>query len=64
MRRAAEEELEPLPKVAYDTISQKRLREILDEQGLATAGDKAAMVARHSRSVHCTVSVPCSSRRR
>ncbi|EKM55961.1 uncharacterized protein PHACADRAFT_209467 [Phanerochaete carnosa HHB-10118-sp] len=43
---------EPLPKVAYDTVTQKRLREILEEYGLSTAGDKNMMAARHSRYVN------------
>lgn len=47
--RVVDQESEPLPKVAYDTVTQKRLREILDEQGLPSTGDKAAMTARHSR---------------
>jgi E3 ubiquitin-protein ligase RAD18 len=50
-----DEHAEPLPKVAYDTISQKRLREILEEQELPATGDRPAMVARHARYVVSTL---------
>ncbi|KAF7791289.1 hypothetical protein EIP86_002303 [Pleurotus ostreatoroseus] len=40
---------EPLPKVSYDTLSAKRVKEMLQEHGLSTHGDKSAMVARHQR---------------
>lgn len=51
--RAAEldEHTEPLPKVAYDTVTQKRIREILTEYELSTAGDKNTLAARHSQCV-------------
>ena len=49
LARAVDQEVEPLPKAAYDTMTQKRLRKILEEQGLPSTGDKVAMSARHSR---------------
>ncbi|KAG9225930.1 hypothetical protein CCMSSC00406_0006448 [Pleurotus cornucopiae] len=37
----------PLPKLAYGTMKEKAIRELLVEHGLSTHGDKAALVARH-----------------
>ncbi|KIP02641.1 hypothetical protein PHLGIDRAFT_285698 [Phlebiopsis gigantea 11061_1 CR5-6] len=50
--RGADQDADPLPKIAYDTVTQKRLREILEELDLPTTGDRATMSARHSRWVN------------
>ncbi|GJE87930.1 RING-finger-containing E3 ubiquitin ligase [Phanerochaete sordida] len=47
-----EEQAEPLPKIAYDTVTQKRLRDVLEEYGLAATGDRQTMAARHARFVN------------
>ncbi|KAJ7632106.1 hypothetical protein FB45DRAFT_911472 [Roridomyces roridus] len=40
---------DPLPKVAYDTLKEKQLRDKLTEHGLSTSGTHAQMVARHQQ---------------
>ena len=47
--RGIDQDTDPLPKIAYNTVTQKRLREILEELDLPTTGDRSAMAARHSR---------------
>lgn len=37
----------PLPKLAYGTMKEKGIRELLLIYGLSTHGDKATLVARH-----------------
>ena len=44
-----DENLDYLPKVAYDVHPQKRLVEMLTECGLPTHGDKNVLVKRHAR---------------
>ena len=40
---------EPLPKMAYDTVSIKTIRERLSEYSLPTEGEKPVLAARHQR---------------
>ncbi|PCH38443.1 hypothetical protein WOLCODRAFT_161580 [Wolfiporia cocos MD-104 SS10] len=42
-------EAEYLPKVAYATLKDRRLQEMLAEHGLPTAGDRAAWERRHQK---------------
>ncbi|RDX52710.1 hypothetical protein OH76DRAFT_1433474 [Lentinus brumalis] len=44
-----DEELEHLPKVAYDIHPQKRIADMLTEWGLPTHGDKTALARRHKK---------------
>ncbi|KAJ7915519.1 hypothetical protein B0H13DRAFT_400233 [Mycena leptocephala] len=46
-RAAAEED--HLPKVSYDTLKDKQLRDKLVEHGLPTTGERTAWIARHQR---------------
>ena len=46
-----EDEAEALPKVSYDTVKLKRLKEMLQEFDLPVAGEKDALVYRHERCV-------------
>ncbi|KAG6821052.1 hypothetical protein H0H93_007211 [Arthromyces matolae] len=39
----------PLAKAPYDTLKDKKLKEMLNEQGLPTNGDRNQLVQRHSR---------------
>lgn len=41
----------PLPKMAYDTVTTKTIRERLSEYSLPTEGEKPALVTRHQRLV-------------
>jgi E3 ubiquitin-protein ligase RAD18 len=38
-----------IPKVSYDTLKDRQLKDKLAEQGLPTGGDRAAWIARHQR---------------
>jgi hypothetical protein len=38
----------PLPKLCYPLVSDRQLRKILKDFGLATNGDKQALIKRHS----------------
>ncbi|CAK5279435.1 unnamed protein product, partial [Mycena citricolor] len=38
-----------LPKLSYDTLKEKQIRDKLGEHGLVTIGDRATLVARHQR---------------
>ena len=54
--RAAADDLDfdkadPLPKMAYDTLPAKTIRERLGEFGLPIDGEKPTLIARHQRSV-------------
>ena len=40
---------EPLPKVAYDTLKPKSLREKCREAGISDLGERVALQARHER---------------
>ena len=46
-----EDEAEALPKVSYDTVKLKRLKEMLQEFDLPVAGEKDVLVYRHERYV-------------
>ena len=50
---------DPLPKVAYDTQSLKRIKQLLRDQGLSDTGDKPALVARHEQCVLRPLLPPC-----
>lgn len=39
----------PIPKVAYHTLKEKRLREMLSDHDLPTTGDKDTLIRRHER---------------
>ncbi|KAI5822318.1 hypothetical protein K523DRAFT_257174 [Schizophyllum commune Tattone D] len=39
----------PLPKVSYDTLKDKKIRELLAEEKLPTTGDRATCVERHKK---------------
>lgn len=53
LHRSPEEILgEPLPRLAYDTLKLKRLRELLEEHNLSTAGDRPVLAARHAQWVN------------
>lgn len=39
----------PIPKVAYRTLKDKRLREMLSDHDLPTTGDKDTLIRRHER---------------
>ena len=41
----------PLPKVSYDTLKDKKIRELLAEEKLPTTGDRATCVERHKKCV-------------
>ncbi|KAF4578471.1 E3 ubiquitin-protein ligase rad18 [Pleurotus pulmonarius] len=43
----SEDSSAPLPKLAYGTMKEKGIRELLLKYSLSTHGDKAALVARH-----------------
>lgn len=48
--RADDAELDdPLPKVSYQTLKEKAIKQLLTEHKLVTTGDRAACVARHKR---------------
>lgn len=47
--RIAEDDGDHLPTVTYSTMKDKQLRELLDHYNLSTAGDRAAMIARHTK---------------
>ncbi|KAI0792831.1 hypothetical protein C8Q75DRAFT_751625 [Abortiporus biennis] len=50
--RAELEDAEPLPKVSYSVLSEKRIREMLRDHNLPTTGDKETLIFRHSRWVN------------
>ncbi|KAI5899301.1 uncharacterized protein SCHCODRAFT_02482875 [Schizophyllum commune H4-8] len=39
----------PLPKVSYDTLKDKKIRELLADEKLPTTGDRATCVERHKK---------------
>ncbi|KAJ7118772.1 hypothetical protein C8R44DRAFT_789233 [Mycena epipterygia] len=47
--RAAADADDRLPKVSYDTLKEKQLRDKLSEHGLLTTGDRASLTKRHQR---------------
>ncbi|KAJ7702227.1 hypothetical protein B0H17DRAFT_1043261 [Mycena rosella] len=47
--KAAEDDDYPLPKVSYDTLKEKQLRDKLAEHGLPTTGDRPVLTRRHQR---------------
>ena len=38
-----------LPSASYNMLKDKKIREMLAEHGLPTAGERTALVARHQR---------------
>ena len=52
MEHVEQESAEPLPKVSYHTLKERRIREMLMEYDLPTNGDKDALASRHQRYAH------------
>ncbi|KAG5639536.1 hypothetical protein H0H81_000683 [Sphagnurus paluster] len=46
-----DEDTFPLPKASYGTLKDKKLKEMLVEQGLPTSGDRTQWIQRHQRCV-------------
>lgn len=42
---------DPIPMVSYDTMKEKQIRALLEEQDLPINGDKATLIARHRKYV-------------
>ncbi|KAG7453048.1 uncharacterized protein BT62DRAFT_44099 [Guyanagaster necrorhizus] len=47
--RSLSVEGEALPKVSYDTLKDKQIKQLLQDQGLATLGNRALCIARHQK---------------
>lgn len=43
------EEDSPLPKVSYDTLKEKQIRDLLMQHGLPTVGDRHTLIKQHQR---------------
>jgi hypothetical protein len=42
---------DPLPKVSYDTMKDKQIKNLLSEHNLSIVGDRDKLIARHRRYV-------------
>ncbi|KAJ7581489.1 hypothetical protein C8J56DRAFT_266020 [Mycena floridula] len=40
---------DPIPKVSYDTLKEKQIKDLLQEHGLSLAGDRHIMATRHQK---------------
>ncbi|KAK0185881.1 hypothetical protein F5146DRAFT_936616 [Armillaria mellea] len=47
--RSLSVEDEALPKVSYDTLKDKQIKQLLQDQNLPTSGDRALWITRHQR---------------
>ncbi|KIY66055.1 hypothetical protein CYLTODRAFT_491794 [Cylindrobasidium torrendii FP15055 ss-10] len=45
----SDDEPSPLPKVSYDTLKDRQIKELLSEQGLPTTGDRQLLIKRHQQ---------------
>ncbi|KAK0458547.1 uncharacterized protein EV420DRAFT_364248 [Desarmillaria tabescens] len=47
--RSSSIEDEALPKVSYDTLKDRQIKNLLNDQGLSTSGDRALCITRHQK---------------